>query len=167
MKRWKTARSLHELVDVPENLKGFVQNYKINVVEVAFLSEETIAKFTSDFRIVAEYFRSKRLGNPNEIMYYNDKVWVHVAELIEFFKTFTTDSRFEKFKAHILDKAEKGEVRMCEMLDFFENKGMEKGRYHSLDKLMEATKMSLEEAMSVLDFSPKEKTGYLEQQKSE
>ena len=40
-----------------------------NLVQVSFLEEETIAKFQSDFRIVAEYFRSVRLGNEKETMY--------------------------------------------------------------------------------------------------
>ena len=35
----------------------------MNLIEIAFLEEETIKKFRSDFQSVAEFFRAKRLGN--------------------------------------------------------------------------------------------------------
>ena len=178
------------MMNLPEELKPYVPDYKINLVQVSFLEEETIAKFQSDFRIVAEYFRSVRLGNEKETMYNKDRTWDHVEELMEFFRTFASDRRFGDFKQLMIDESRKGEVTMCTLLDAFEKEGMEKGivqgrqegleqgleqgitqglttgRYQSLEKLMKNTNMSITEAMNALDFSDEEKSGY-EQWKSD
>ena len=58
--RWTAAKSLYEAVSVPEELKPFVTDTKLNVFEVAWLKDEQVAKFKSDFRIVADYFVQKR-----------------------------------------------------------------------------------------------------------
>ncbi len=58
--RWTAAKSLYEAVSVPDELKPFVTDTKINVFEVAWLTDEQVAKFKSDFRIVADYFVQKR-----------------------------------------------------------------------------------------------------------
>lgn len=169
------------MMDLSEDFKKHVSDYKIDLCEVSFLEDEIINKFQSDFRVVARYFVSKRLGNAAETMYNENKKWAHVGELMEFFRTFTNDRRFGEFKQFMLNEADKkGEVGMCELLDAFERKGLEKGlergmarglerglergeekgRYESLQKLIEKTGMSELEAMNALDFSSKEKTGY-------
>ena len=58
--RWTAAKSLYEAVSVPDELKPFVTDTKINVFEVAWLKDQQVAKFKSDFRIVADYFVQKR-----------------------------------------------------------------------------------------------------------
>lgn len=68
----------------------------------------------------------------------------------------------------ISPKSQKGEVKMCSLLDAFEKEGMEKGmekgleqgRYQSLEKLMKKTGMSISEAMDALDFSEEERSSY-------
>lgn len=121
-----------------------------------------ISKFQSDFRIAAEFLRAKRLGNEKEIMYNSSKTWEHIEALMEFFHTFTSDKRYRDFKQHMINESQKGEVRMCSLLDACEKEV----RYNSLEKLMKKTGMSLSEAMDALDFSDEEKSGY-EQWKSD
>lgn len=55
-----------ELAHVPDELKPFVPNYHISLVQVAFLEDDVIQKFTSDFQTIAKFFRAKRLGNDKE-----------------------------------------------------------------------------------------------------
>ena len=55
-KRWNKYRSLRECLEIPPELKPYVSDYKVNVFEIAWLEPETVAKFRSDFRIVADYF---------------------------------------------------------------------------------------------------------------
>ena len=77
-------------------------------------------------------------------MYNYRKQWKHVEELMEFFKTFTNDHRFEKYKQFMVEASKKGEVMMCTLLDEFEKDGIKKGmaegtaygRYQSLNMLM-------------------------------
>lgn len=187
-KPWTGPRSLYDILNVPESLKLFVPDYKINIIEVAFLEPETIAKFNSDFKTVAEYFRALRLGKtPKEV--YNElkktaRNWDHVEELLEFFRTFTGDKRYSEIKQYMIEEAQKGEVNMCTLLDAFEREGTEKGRaegidigrtegidigrtegidigrYRSLKSLIAKTGMSETEAMDVLSFTETEKSGY-------
>lgn len=60
-KEWKTSRSLHDMMALPSDLAKYVQDYKINVFDVAFLEDDVIEKFTSDFKAVARFFKDKRL----------------------------------------------------------------------------------------------------------
>ena len=54
------AKTLYEAVNVPEVFKPTLANTKINVFEVAWLEEDQVRRFASDFRIVADYFVQKR-----------------------------------------------------------------------------------------------------------
>lgn len=57
---WSGPRTLYECVDVPEDLKDFVSDYRINVIDIASLPRNTIKKFKSDFRVAADYFWQHR-----------------------------------------------------------------------------------------------------------
>ena len=59
-KRWTGKASLRECLDIPEELSPFVEDYHIHVFDIAFLSEDTVAKFQSDFGILADYLVQKR-----------------------------------------------------------------------------------------------------------
>lgn len=169
---WDGPVSLYDLMNVPKGLKRYIPDYRINLVQVAFLPEEVIAKFQSDFQIAAEFFRAKRLGKEQEMMYNNTKGFQHVGELMEFFHTFTGDKRYADFKQHLIQESQKGEVRMCSLLDAFEKQGhdkgraeglaegLEQGRYRSLENLMKNSDMTASAAMAALGFSEAEKSGY-------
>ncbi len=58
--RWDAATSLHEFVAIPEELENYVTDYKMNVFEIAYLTDEQVNSFQSDFRFVADYFVQKR-----------------------------------------------------------------------------------------------------------
>lgn len=60
--RWTAPKSLHEMLDIVPELSEYVQDYKIYVFDIAFLDDETIQSFTSDFGVVARFFKNKRLG---------------------------------------------------------------------------------------------------------
>ena len=47
------------MVDLPEGMENFINDYKIHIFEVAYLTEEQVKLFRSDFRIVADYFVQK------------------------------------------------------------------------------------------------------------
>ncbi len=58
-----------KIADVPEILKLFVQNYECKIFDIAYLPDEVISQFTSDFKIVARFFKSKRVGNAEKEAY--------------------------------------------------------------------------------------------------
>lgn len=53
---WKTPGTLYECLDIPEELKPFVNDYRVNLYEIAYLTDEQVQMFTSDFKVVADYF---------------------------------------------------------------------------------------------------------------
>ena len=120
--RWNKYTSLYDCFEVGENIKPFVSNYKINVVDVAFLSRETINKFKSDFKIVADYFVQVRETGKYEPM--NEEV-KHIWELLILMRVLTDDERFADnyYKEH-----RKERVTMYQVLDKIMERGEIKGR---------------------------------------
>ena len=91
-RRWTGERSLLEcLPSIPKGLLPYVSDYKINVFEIAWLPDETIKKFKSDFRFVADYYNQMRKTGKWRPMPGKVK---HVKELFELFGALTNDKRF-------------------------------------------------------------------------
>ena len=55
-RRWDFPKRLKEVVKIPKELEPFVNDYKIHVVDVAFLERKVIDSFKSEFWFVADYF---------------------------------------------------------------------------------------------------------------
>ena len=120
-KRWNYPISILDIVKVDERLRPFVNDYKINLFEIAYLDEEKISLFKSDFRILVDYLHQIRTNNS-----YNPKDYIikHIDELLTLMSVMTGDKRFEDS----INEANEKEARyMCEVLDIIENRGIEKG----------------------------------------
>ena len=65
-RNWKYSNSLLDLLEVDDNLKPYVNDYKINVFEIAFLDREKIDLFKSDFRMLADYLYQMRTTDSYE-----------------------------------------------------------------------------------------------------
>ena len=50
-KRWNKAKSLYEALDIKDEWKPYVNDYKINLFEISYLEPEQIQMFESDFKI--------------------------------------------------------------------------------------------------------------------
>ena len=55
--KWDAPLSLHQMMDLDVRLSAFVQDYKINLIEPAALSDEDLHKFATDFRQVMEFLK--------------------------------------------------------------------------------------------------------------
>ena len=90
--RWKKPVTLFECLNIPEKLKPFVNDYKINLFEITKLTDSQISCFKSDFMVVADYF-VKRNKVPD---YRGTKdVIKHVDEFFNSMKVLTNDNTFE------------------------------------------------------------------------
>ena len=119
--RWSSPHNLKGVLNINDKFKPFVNDYKANIFDIAFLNEDTVQKFTSDFRIVADFFVQKRKNKSYEPS--RQKI-THVDEVLKFLRTMTGDSRYEvEFSKE--DK-ERG-VNMCNVIDKVEKQGIEKG----------------------------------------
>ena len=119
--RWNQPKSLFELLEIDEMIKPYVNDFKMNLFEIAYLDREKIDMFKSDFRILADYLYQMRV-NKNYVA--GDTVIEHVDELLMLMSAMTNDYRFEET---INEMKGKEHVTMCEVLDRVEARGMEKG----------------------------------------
>ena len=119
--RWNHPKSLFELLEIDEMIKPYVNDFKINLFEIAYLDREKIDMFESDFWILADYLYQMRV-NKNYVA--GDTVIEHVDELLMLMSAMTNDYRFEETINEVKGKEY---VTMCEVLDRVEARGMEKG----------------------------------------
>ncbi len=163
-RQWGDAKDLHSLLNIPEELKPFVENYKIKVFDIAFLEDEVINSFTSDFKAIAKFFKDKRLKkdalSDNTVLRYPTAV-------TEFPAVFTNDRLYTDINDFIIESQRKGEcITMCNvaqaMVDKGVKQGMEKSVLNSIRNLMESMKLSAEQAMSALRVSEDEYSKYAE-----
>lgn len=140
--RWSGCKSLADITNVPKEFAPHFQDYKVKVVDVAYLDDEVIERFTSDFKLVARFFKNKRL----RVKFLNDETEIkHIAEVLDFITAFTNDSRYENVKEDLEKLKAKGvKVVMCEYLDMLmaegEQRGIQTGRKEGermMAKLME------------------------------
>ena len=120
---WTAPKNLCDCFDIPDDLKPFISDYKINVFEIAWLDDETIEKFTSDFKILAKYFQTKRLRNDYEGS--KDEI-KHVDSLLKMMSTLTGDNSFEVVYNESNLQA-KGGITMCEVVERIINRGITQG----------------------------------------
>ncbi len=118
---WSGPRSIKEMVSIPAGLEEYVNDYKIHVFEIAYLTEDQVKLFRSDFRIVADYFVQKR---KNKSYIPSRKTIKHVDAVLKFMSVMTGDERFLEAQKV---KTTGGGPNMCEILDQVENRGIQKG----------------------------------------
>ena len=160
-RRWKKPRNLLEAIKVPEKLKPFVSNYNINIFEIAYLSDEQVNMFKSDFRIVADYFVQKR---KNKKYVPSKQVIKHVEEILQMLKILTGDDKYniddniiDSMKGEVvtmdtwlsdtINKAEKKAERKGE------KKGEKKGKIELLVNMIKDGIISLKQAAEQLGMS--------------
>ena len=124
--RWTKNRTLGEVIEFPEGLKErimpFFNDYRLNLFEIAYLTEEQIKKFKSDFRVVAEYFVKSRT-NPD---YLPEPVEVkHMDAVLNLLAVMTGDNRFEDI-LNLTDGEERPKT-MSEWIDRAIQRGWNEG----------------------------------------
>ena len=120
--RWNQPKSLFELLEIDEMIKPYVNDFKMNLFEIAYLDREKIDMFESDFWILADYLYQMRV-NKNYVA--DDTVIEHVDELLMLMSAMTNDYRFEETINEVKGKEN---LTMCEVLDRVEARGIAKGR---------------------------------------
>ena len=89
--QWKDDKELREVINQESVNEELFQNYKLNVFDIAYLTEEQIKMFQSDFGIIADYFVKRRKGYKT---IENHKPIKHVDEMLKFMRIFAEDERF-------------------------------------------------------------------------
>lgn len=155
--RWTKPIRLKDCFKVPERLEPFVSDYHINVIEIAWLPDDVIAKFANPFRQVAEYFSAMRKGEE----YQPSEEYVrHAKELLDLMSLLTEDVRFKELKD---DLPEGASMTMRSLiLDQAEARGEARGRAEgeargvantwvaSARNLMRSMKLTAQEAVEAI-----------------
>lgn len=156
-RKWTVPTNIKSLIKVPDGLDKYVNDVKANVFEIAWLTDEQISKFKSDFKIVANFFVNKR---KNKDYIPDDKTTIkHVDEILKFLSVMTGDNRYEELLA---DK--EGVSNMCDVAQRLEDRGIqigiEKGRAEERAKcnqmiysLVEDKSISMEKGAEKLGIS--------------
>lgn len=148
--RWKKPVTLFECLNIPEKLKPFVNDYKINLFEITKLTDSQISCFKSDFMVVADYF-VKRNKVPD---YRGTKdVIKHVDEFFNSMKVLTNDNTFETVYNENISKGTGG-VTMDRFLNSVMEKGVQKGltsgKAEIIQEMIKKGNMSVEQIASIL-----------------
>ena len=149
--KWSKAKHLYDCFEVPEKLKPFVNDYKINVFNIAFLSQKTIAMFKSDFKIIAEYFRAKRL---NQKYKGSKEKLKHANETLKMFSALTGDNSFEK--VYNEGNSKKGGITMCDVVERIRNDGRTEGQERIIMNLIESNAGTIEQIAAWVKLPVKE-----------
>ena len=123
-KPWNGPLSLKERLNIPKEFEPYVNDYKINLFQIAYLTHEQVELFQSDFKVVADYFVQKR-ENGDYIPSSQDLT--HVQETLQLLSIMTNDNRFEEACNTNTDGQKGGPRNMCDVLDKVESRGIEKG----------------------------------------
>ena len=134
-KRWSKPLHLLDCFEVPEGLRPYVNDYKVHLVEVAWLTREQVEMFQSDFKIVADYFVQKR---ENEAYVAPRETIRHAQEVWQLMSALSGDNRYEE-----IGLGERSAENMCEVLDRAEKRGEERGEKRGIIKGATATLLRL------------------------
>lgn len=149
MDHWTAPKSIKDLLDIPEGLYEYVNDYNIHVFEISWLTDEQLSRFKSDFGIVARFFSEKR-KNPNYVP--DDRtVITHVDAVLKLLAVMAGDRRYEE----ILKSDDEKEVDcMCDVAERLERKGIEIGHLEAIQRMIK--KDYSKEAILDLGYSEKE-----------
>ena len=127
--RWNYPKNIMGIIDVDNRLKPYINDYKINLFEIAYLPEEKRKLFKSDFRVVVDYLYQIRKNNEPE-MYKIE----HIDEVLNLMSAITNDNRFEEVIEEVHEKEAK---YMCEVIDIMLNKGWQEAMEEGIQKGLE------------------------------
>ena len=130
--RWKQPKTLKEVLDIPPVLEHYINDYKIHVFEISWLTDEQVKLFQSDFRAVAEFFTQIR---KNDEYKPTDIELKHVDEVLKLLAVFGEADKFSKL---VSSGASKEVKTMCQAIDKIEQNGIEKGIEKGIISLVEA-----------------------------
>ena len=117
---WRGKKNIKGLMKIPEGLDEYINDYEMKVFEIAWLTEEEISRFHSDFKDVANFFVQKRKhknyipDDPTEIK--------HVDEVLKLLQVMTRDERYQT-----IFQEKKGVHSMCDVAERLEKMGIAKG----------------------------------------
>ena len=120
---WSSSLNLKDHLKIPEGLEEYVSDYRMNLFEISYLTDEEVSRFKSDFRYVAEYFVTNRKKKEGQ-----DPKWdislehiKHVEEFAELMNAVTNSERFTELPKMMKERG--GDAMFTIMFDEAEERG--------------------------------------------
>ena len=88
---WKYGKNLHSCLNVPEKLRPFVSDYRMNFYSIKDMPPEKIELFKSDFKAIAEFFYAL---NNRTVYHPTEQILKYPEEVIDMISVFSGDERF-------------------------------------------------------------------------
>ena len=140
---WDYKKNLKGVLDIPKEFDKYINDYKVNVIEVAWLPDEVISKFKSDFRYVADYFAKKRI-DPDYLPQGSFTIR-HVDAFLKFLATMSGDETFLKIELE-------GDATMDKVGKVLGGKYIEEGRVAERNQLIQTMLESGKTPQEITDF---------------
>ena len=147
--------SLYDVLKISDELKPFVSDYKINLIDVPRLTEEQVEKFTSDFQIIADYFVQL---SKNKDYVPKDKIIRHTDSFLKLMSVLTQDNKYVEMGREL--SHDKEGFNMCEVLDKAEARGALNNTVEILRVIIAKNSWSKEQAMEFIGIPKSEFAKY-------
>ncbi|MCM1262511.1 MAG: Rpn family recombination-promoting nuclease/putative transposase [Butyrivibrio sp.] len=152
---WNGAESLHEIIDftdIPENLAGMVQDYRVNLVEIRKLKDTSV--FKTDVRQVFDFIRCSGNKDALKNLIEGDDTYKSMEEdAYDVVAQYTNATELIEAKEDYYGKD--GKVDMCkalkELIEDGRLEGREEGRLEGREEGLRALVFSLSLLLPSLD----------------
>ena len=153
-KPWNTNKSLLETITVVPELKPFVNDYALNLIEIIGLSDKEVKRFKSDFRSLIEFIKKRK-----DVTYkVTSRKLDHPYEFAQLIYALTNDERSLEIVDELIEaNEERGGGEMCEFFDKLEAKGevrgFEKGKVSTLAELVKKGLLTIQQAAKEMNVT--------------
>ena len=132
--KWSAPRKLSELCVVPSKLASRFQDYHIEVIELAWLSDEQIERLTGDLKVLAVFLRKMRLKQLND---WPKLKITYVPEVLGLLHEITGHERFKQEKCNFANLQRS--MTMCDLFEkhdsaLIKKLGLDEGKKLGLDE---------------------------------
>ena len=144
---WTGPRSIKDMLDMDGNsiISQFVQDYKLNLLEICNLSDEDLEKFHTDVKQVFEFIKYRRDKEKMSQLIQNDPGYKNIDE--NAYRMMEVHGSLKGYKIMVEDyRTEKGGVDMCKAWDDWREDGRKEGREEGRREERRKTERALKRA---------------------
>ena len=160
---WDGARSLHELLELDEILKPYVNNYRLNLYD--YHEKKDYSQFQTENRVLFEFLShaGDKEGMKESMRRHPD--WYRELDL-ESVKAMEGIAGISMDPALMKEMREEGEevYNMCKAFEDYKEEGREEGReegqLRAIRVIMKNLKLNVEEAMKLLEIEEEDREKY-------
>lgn len=127
-KIWDGPRDIYDMFDLNTQQKSwleqYIPHYPIHIIDVRHMTDEELEQYNGDvqifFYMLRNQFDTDKLRHKNLIAKHRE-TWYAIGVM-------KNDQRYIDYIDSIQNDENKGDIAMCEILDYFENKGKLEGQ---------------------------------------